>query len=404
MSKIIQKRLLISHLTAGKDRPYVVGLTSALVKKNVTVEFIGNDSMKNEPALSNPLVRYYNLRGGQSSNASARKKLTRVISYYFKLIKYATKTKSKLFHIQWFNKFILFDRTILNIFYKAIGKKIVFTAHNINAGWRDGNDTLMNRWSLRIMYILMDHIFVHTEQMKHQLIKQFSVSESKITVIPFGINNTVPVTPITRMGAQIKLGFTQKQKIVLIYGNIVPYKGVEIAVEAISIVKTKFSDIRLVIAGRTNDAPEYWKEIEKKIEQTNTKKNIITRLEFIPDEDTELYFKSADVLLLPYRYIFQSGVLSLAYFFGLPVIAADVGSLRDEIEENITGFVFKKDSPLDLAEKIEKYFRSQMYLKLDETQKRITDYAMKRYSWDTVADRTTEVYKKIIYKRRLNKK
>ena len=67
--------------------------------------------------------------------------------------------------------------------------------------------------------------------------------------------------------------------------------------------------------------------------------------EFIPDEETEIYFKAADVLVLPYRHIYQSGVLFLGYSFGLPVLAADVGSLKDEIVEGKTGFVFRPEDP-----------------------------------------------------------
>ena len=64
---------------------------------------------------------------------------------------------------------------------------------------------------------------------------------------------------------------------------------------------------------------------------------MILRIQFIPDEEMELYFKAADVLVLPYKEIFQSGVLFLAYSFGLPVIATDVGSFREDIVEGQDG-------------------------------------------------------------------
>ena len=73
------------------------------------------------------------------------------------------------------------------------------------------------------------------------------------------------------------------------------------------------------------------------------------RAEYIPDDETELYFKAADVLVLPYRHIYQSGVLFLGYSFGLPVLAADVGALKEEIVEGKTGFVFKPEDSVDLA-------------------------------------------------------
>ena len=57
------------------------------------------------------------------------------------------------------------------------------------------------------------------------------------------------------------------------------------------------------------------------------------RIESVPDAETELYFKAADVLALPYTHVFQSGVLFLGYNFGLPVIASDVASLREDVVE-----------------------------------------------------------------------
>ena len=97
---------------------------------------------------------------------------------------------------------------------------------------------------------------------------------------------------------------------------------------------------------------------------------ILLRAEFIPDDETEVYFKAADVLVLPYRHIYQSGVLFLGYSFGLPVLAADVGSLKDEIVEGKTGFVFRPEDPVDLARTIERYFASDLYAELNSRGRR----------------------------------
>ena len=87
------------------------------------------------------------------------------------------------------------------------------------------------------------------------------------------------------------------------------------------------------------------------------------RIEYIPDEETELFFKAADVLILPYTHVFQSGVLFLGYSFGLPAIAADVGNLKEEIIEGETGFVFKPQDSSDLAKTI-RYFNSELFRNL----------------------------------------
>jgi len=83
----------------------------------------------------------------------------------------------------------------------------------------------------------------------------------------------------------------------------------------------------LIIAGESKKGSErYWLDIQKTIEDGPCSGQIIQRIEFVPDEQTELYFKAADITVLPYTEVFQSGVLFLAYSFGLPVIASDVGS------------------------------------------------------------------------------
>ena len=115
------------------------------------------------------------------------------------------------------------------------------------------------------------------------------------------------------------------------------------------------SRYRLLIAGRVKEAENYWKGIEETISSLNLSSSVLARIEYVPDEETEIYFKAADALVLPYTYIFQSGVLFLGYNFGLPVLAADVGSLKEDIVEGETGFVFR---PQDLTRVIKRFFQS----------------------------------------------
>src|SRR4030095_12541406 len=146
-------------------------------------------------------VKFLNLRGGHRPEASQLAKVLRVLKYYARLIGYAAMAQPKLFHILWNNKFQVFDCTLLMLYYKLLGKKIVFTAHNVNAGKRDLNDSWLNRLSLNIQYRLSDHIFVHSESMKRQLVSEFAIAERKVSAIPFGINNTVPNTAISTTAA-----------------------------------------------------------------------------------------------------------------------------------------------------------------------------------------------------------
>ena len=148
----------------------------------------------------------------------------------------------------------------------------------------------------------------------------------------------------------------------------------------------------MIIAGRPKNSERYWSTIRAAVDEQVRAGRVLLKAEFIPDDETEVYFKAADVLVLPYVQIYQSGVLFLGYSFGLPVLASDVGSLRDEIVEGKTGFVFKSGDPADLAKAIERYFASDLYADLTRQRQKIRDFAAEQHSWDVVGRATMKIY------------
>src|SRR6266403_5224082 len=341
--------LSVALLTGGGDKPYALGMAAALTSEGISVDFVGSDDLNVPEVVTNPRVNFLNLRGDQRSEASSMAKLRRVSKYYLRLISYAATAQPKLFHLLWNNKFELFDRTLLMLYYRMLGKKIILTVHNVNARKRDSNDSSLNRLSLRLQYNFCHHIFVHTERMRSELVSDFRIPKSKVSIIPFGINNTVPNTALSTEEAKQETGVSSGDKALLFFGNIAPYKGLEYLISAFSALLSKDRSYRLMIVGRPKGSENYWMRIQQAIADSGIRDRIIQRIEYIPDELTELYFKAADVLILPYAHVFQSGVLFLAYSFGLPVIAADIASLKDEIIEGETGFVFKPRDSSDLA-------------------------------------------------------
>ena len=384
--------IAVALLTGGSDRPYVYGLATSLTAKGTTLDLIGSDELDLPEFHGKPGVNFLKLRGSQQPDASLFEKAFRISRYYASLIGYAAMAKPRVFHILWNNRFEVFDRTLLMLYYKLLGKKIVFTAHNVNTARRDAQDTLLNRLTLRIQYRLSDHIFVHTEKMKLELIEEFGVPANRVTVIPFGINNSVPNTRLTPADAKQRLGIRDDERAILFFGRITPYKGLDYLVAAFSQVLARREDYRLIIAGRPDRCEEYWDELKEALRGDAFSGRVLLRADFIPDDETEVYFKAADVLVLPYRNIYQSGVLFLGHSFGLPVLAADVGSLKDDIVEDKTGLVFRPEDPVDLAKTIERYFASDLYASLKDRRQEIRDYATERHSWDVVGQITMKVY------------
>jgi glycosyltransferase involved in cell wall biosynthesis len=389
----------ISLLTGGFDKPYAYGMSLALVAQGLEVEVIGSNRIDSPEMHSTEGLRFLNLHGHWGASVSRPLKLWQVAVFYARLIKYAAFSRTKIFHILWNNKIPLFDRTLLLLIYRAFGKHLVFTAHNINAGERDGTDSLLNRLSLKSQYRLVDHVFVHAIKMQQQLIAEYGVRPGAMTVIPFGINNAVPHTELSTADARRRLGIAEREKTILFFGNIRSYKGLHYLVEAFGLLADADSGpYRLIIAGSkpNEEGEQYWKDIQRRIMCSGLETKIVQRIEYIPDEETEIYFKAADVTVLPYTYISQSGVLSLSYSFGLPVIATNVGSFEEEVVEGKTGFVCNAGSAADMARAIREYFASDLYSNLGEKRDEIRSYAAERYSWRSVGEMTCEVYARIL--------
>jgi glycosyltransferase involved in cell wall biosynthesis len=394
----LRRGLHVALHTGGFDRPYAFGLSMSLVSRGLWLDVIGSDEVDSPEMHATPRLNFLNLQGGKRPDAGLAERVLRVLSFYTRLCRYSASAKPRIFHILWNNKLAYIDRTILMLYYKfVLRKRVVLTAHNVNTAKRDDQDSLLNRVTLRVQYSLADHIFVHTDKMKAELLRDFGISEQTVSVIPFGINNSVPNTDLTPLEAKQRLGLSAGEKAILFFGAIRPYKGLESLVAAFGQLAPKHADYRLVIAGeRKKGSEKYLDDILQLIGHQPWRDRVIQRIEFVPDEETELYFKAADVLALPYAEVFQSGVLFLSYSFGLPAIATDVGSFRDEIIDGQTGFVCRAHDSRDLATAIETYFASELYGSLEQRRAGIRKAANLQNSWDTVAERTCQVYAELL--------
>jgi glycosyltransferase involved in cell wall biosynthesis len=388
----------IGLLTGCIDRPYVFGLAMALASQNIHADIVGSDDLDSPELHNTAQLRFLNFGARYELGANVVKKLTKQLVYYATLLRYITQSSPKILHILWHNKFEMFDRTILMLYYKALGKQIAFTAHNVNQGKRDGKDSWLNRLTLRVQYRLCDHIFVHTKRGKEELCGEFSVAEKVVTVIPFPINNASPDTELTSAEAKRRLGLKDNERAILFFGRVRPYKGMEYLLDAFHLLlANKQAKYRLIIAGEPiKGCEEYQKEIETTVRKDFDQGQVLLRIQFIPDEEVEVYLKAADVLVLPYKEICQSGVLFLAYAFGLPVVATDVGSFREEIVEGSTGFLCKPGDAAEMAKAIETYFASDLFKNLNVRRQKIREYANANHSWHAVAELTSSAYAKML--------
>ena len=333
----------ISILNAGQQTDYLYGIVSGLSAiQSLEIEVVDSDSSVGVVDAF-PRTTLFNLRGDNLSPQSLFAKAWYIDKYYLRLIWYTAHTRSEIFHIQWENSISLIDRTVLILYYKMFDKKLVHTAHNIYKDDRDGRATFLSWISLKIMYHLMDCIIVHTQKMKEELCSLFNLSPEKVVVIPHGINNRIPRRGLSQKEAREKLGIESTAHAILFFGQIDEYKGVEKLIDAASLLVRENPEIVLIIAGKPKRELKYAEKLKSQAANNLPGKNVLFRLQFIPVDEVETYFAAADCLVLPYKKIFQSGVIFLAYRFGLPIIATDVGSFHEDVIDGVTGFICKPD-------------------------------------------------------------
>jgi len=358
--------------------------------------------MKNKNLFNNfSNIKLFALRGNQDHQSPLIEKTLRIIKYYYRLINYAITTDSKIFHIQWLNKFIFFDRTFLMLFYKMLGKKIIFTAHDIDSKLMNANSAtslssksnVFTYLSQLVMYKFVDCVVAHTSKIAEELKNRYHVSERKIFIIPHGINNYIKSNSITKKIARDKLGLPQDSKILLFFGNISPYKGVDIFADALIKLKQIDQSIFGIIAGKPKNCDNYMQTVRDKLKNES---NVIIKDKFIPDNEVEILFKASDCLCMPYRYIYQSGILFLAYSMGIPIIASSAGSFKEEVQNNPSlGIVYEPNNPEKLANAICSFFDSSFYKDSDMISKKIIKYGKEHYSWEIIANKTFQMYLRI---------
>jgi len=167
---------------------------------------------------------------------------------------------------------------------------------------------------------------------------------------------------ITREEAAAALGLDPTKKILLFFGLIRNYKGLDLLLQAFSNLNNEFS---LVIAGEV-----YGEEITfTNLIAKSKNKNIHFVNQFIDEQDVKLYFSVADLCVLPYKSATQSGIQALANSFCLPVLISNVGGLAEDIVDEKNGFILNDINPLAIQNKIEEIFNENKLTQVEENLK-----------------------------------
>ncbi|MBC7868235.1 MAG: glycosyltransferase, partial [Gloeobacteraceae cyanobacterium ES-bin-316] len=182
---------------------------------------------------------------------------------------------------------------------------------------------------------------------------------------------------ISKPEARKNLSLAGDEKIILFFGFIRKYKGLDILLEAMALLKTDMPDLKLMIAGEFyDDAKQYRQQIARLV----LEKNLILKTEFIADDEIKNYFCAADLVVQPYRNATQSGVTPLAYHFEVPMIVTNVGGLAAMVPHDKAGLV-AEPTPTSIAKNISLYFKKGEDWFLPHLREE-----KKKYSWEVLVN------------------
>jgi glycosyltransferase involved in cell wall biosynthesis len=188
--------------------------------------------------------------------------------------------------------------------------------------------------------------------------------------------------PVPLAAARAELGLPLDDRIILFFGFIRRYKGLDILLQAMADPALRASGIRLLVAGEFYEDSKPYLELLDSLELGD---RVILRTEFIPDSRVRYYLCAANLVVQPYRNATQSGVTPLAYHFGRPMVVTRVGALPDMVPEGKVGLVCEPD-PVSLSRSILQFFtmEPEQFAKGIEEEK-------KQYTWQRLVQTLTGI-------------
>lgn len=220
--------------------------------------------------------------------------------------------------------------------------RLLFICHNV----LPHEQSLLDKAALRLALTPGDGFITHFQADADQLQQQLPNARIEVTSIPaytlvgWEPAVTLPVTiPVDR-------------PLLLFFGFVRPYKGLDILLEALPLVLTRWS-LHLLVVG------EFWKgeeEYQEQITRLQLQKSVTLINHYIPDEELVAYIRAATVVVLPYRHATQSAAVQLAFGLGCPVITTRVGGLAEAVEDGRTGLLVRPENPQALATAINRFF------------------------------------------------
>jgi glycosyltransferase involved in cell wall biosynthesis len=284
-----------------------------------------------------------------------------------------------------FHLFHVGVRQLFNVLLaKSFGRRVVITAHDVESFVENLEVPLLSRFTYR----LADRVIAHNQISKQELIDRIGVMPHRIEVIPHGnyLHSLRPLPPQDE--ARESLEISKSAKVILFFGQIKDVKGLDLLLDALPTVVRTYPELVLLIAGKPWKSD--FREYEARISSLGIGANCITHIGYVPDEKVPMYYSAADLVVLPYRRIYQSGVVLMAMSYGKAVLVSDLPGMTEIVTHGNNGLVFRQGNQADLAEKLIAAIADHSSLQV--LAKRGFEHVQSRFDWNLIGERTRDLY------------
>lgn len=334
------KILLVDQFgkTTGRDTLALAELINQNDDVEMEVYLSDNTELPKDKVYSVKTVRGF-------KNAYIGSAVNKAINYLkalYQLYRYIDKNNFDIIHLQWFS--------LPWIEWMFVGKlakkhKVVITVHDVIPF----DNRPFEMMTLDMIYSRADILLMHTNSGK-ELFKKNYKANTPISIITQGFCSKSDYKRIDNAKAKEHFGISENSIVFLYYGTIRPSKGFDILIKAIHKAHEINDKVYLLAAGAFHKINE--SELRTLVKNELSKEFSTVNFEFVPQNEEQWYFSAADVLCLPYLEVTQSGVAQLGLMYELPIIATDVGEMKDVCKDGVNGLIVEKNSVEDLTDKM----------------------------------------------------
>lgn len=289
------------------------------------------------------------------------------------------KQKPELIILQWWHPY--FAPCFWSICKLLRGEKILFVCHNVFPHERFPLDRLLTKWTLGCgIYFIT--------QSKMDARDLLSVKHDAVyRVTPHPTYGMFCKQGMSMQKAREQLQIDQVQRVLLFFGFVRKYKGLQYLLEAMKLLKERDFKVQLWVVGDFGEDKEEYVEQIRAFEIGDQVQMVEG---YVPDDEVEKYFAASDLVVLPYLSATQSGIVQIAFGFEKPVLVTEVGGLPDVVTNGKTGYVVEPRSAEMIAEAIMDYYinnRREAFVSQIEKEK-------DRFSWKTFVDTLMEMVRR----------